>query len=848
MALSAQTYQGDGSNTDFVLDFTLGYISESHIHVYVDDVEIPQNTLQFILGGGSVRLPTAPTLGSEVLVRRIVPNDKLLHDYENGSLVIESNLDESNLQSIMLQHEAVDGFSTGIYGDINFFTEISDSPEDTAESPRGVEQVTITGLASLAEDQRDEFETTFNAQFVYKRIGNLSDYSGMTLTEEDKLNSYQYPDDSGNWYAPLQGQAFPYVLPIDPTVSDSGMVLTSTVGIYRGIWPDTGGIANKGDTYQTQVSNIPTGKYFTALQDTITAPVGDDVNWREVVSVASISNYTNLAYSSVADMISGNPIIANVNDKCTTPGTSWTRISSNNGDIRDFRYEEKISAADFGNITRGKGSIADSIIVSGQIISAITNYTSVAGPAIFTIPSDVYFDAQTLFAAIPAGSGIVASTQEDGTSYAGYTGKASWSAYGDTQDNDSRHVIESGHNALLNLFNAQLPNTGVGGVGQSSSSLDGRCSITAQAGYEEVNGRQVRAKTSRLQRYQTGGVGPIHWGLQHPTETGVGTRTLFDFDSNGNASFGGYATKDEYNLLVYPQNTNAPALDKRTTIAMRNVQSSGNGCRVEMVARNAANTNSFAINYDGNDLILGDYESLEGGYAGNIDRYILGRTVAPGDQSRVVIYDDDNRGSIFARNTLSSGLTRTMLLLQAASNTAANYNWCSFFDTFNSISRFSVDGLGNVTANSYTPFTGCHLFFSSRDIEVGTPVDLVDGNQVDYITYPDPYGEESSTVQLNGTISPSGALSKLCVGLVHSSREMEGGFMIMVAAAGDNRSGELKGFKVNDEGGKVQAGDILCTSSTVGELMKIPDNSEESVVRFKSLSTPDNSNVVYGYF
>lgn len=301
MALSAQTYQGDGSNTDFVLDFTLGYISESHIHVYVDDVEIPQNTLQFILGGGSVRLPTAPASGSEVLVRRIVPNDKLLHDYENGSLVIESNLDESNLQSIMLQHEAVDGFSTGIYGDINFFTEISDSPEDTAESPRGVEQVTITGLASLSEAQRDQFETsfnkqhdqfeaTFNSQFTYKRIGNISDYAGQSLPKTDKLNSYQYPDDSGEWYAPMQGQTFPITIPAEPTVSDSGWVLTLSPNIYRGLWPDTGGSANKGETWQTQVEGTPTGQYFTALQNTTAYPIGDDVNWREVVSRSNIGS------------------------------------------------------------------------------------------------------------------------------------------------------------------------------------------------------------------------------------------------------------------------------------------------------------------------------------------------------------------------------------------------------------------------------------------------------------------------------------------------------------------------------------------------------------------------------
>jgi hypothetical protein len=110
MALSAQTYIGDGINTDFVLDFTLGYISTDHIHVFLDGVEEAQNTLTFINAGGSVRLAAAPGVGVEVLVRRIVPNDKLIHDYQNGALVIEQNLDDSNRQAVMLQHESIDGF------------------------------------------------------------------------------------------------------------------------------------------------------------------------------------------------------------------------------------------------------------------------------------------------------------------------------------------------------------------------------------------------------------------------------------------------------------------------------------------------------------------------------------------------------------------------------------------------------------------------------------------------------------------------------------------------------------------------------------------------------------------
>ncbi len=77
---------------------------------------------------------------------------------------------------------------------------------------------------------------------------------------------------------------------------------------YQGLWPGTGGSANKGDTYQTQVSGTPTGQYFTALQNTTIDPVGDNVNWREVVSNQSIDGLTNYQAATVADMIAGRPV------------------------------------------------------------------------------------------------------------------------------------------------------------------------------------------------------------------------------------------------------------------------------------------------------------------------------------------------------------------------------------------------------------------------------------------------------------------------------------------------------------------------------------------------------------
>ena len=82
--------------------------------------------------------------------------------------------------------------------------------------------------------------------------------------------------------------------------------IRTIAGEYRGLWPDTGGSANKGDTYQTQVGGTPTGQYFTALQNTSVTPVGDDVNWKVAGTIGqqNISDYTDLVFDSVSDAVS----------------------------------------------------------------------------------------------------------------------------------------------------------------------------------------------------------------------------------------------------------------------------------------------------------------------------------------------------------------------------------------------------------------------------------------------------------------------------------------------------------------------------------------------------------------
>ena len=126
-----------------------------------------------------------------------------------------------------------------------------------------------------------------------------------------------------------------------------------------------------------------------------------------------------------------------------------------------------------------------------------------------------------------------------------------------------------------------------------------------------------------------------------------------------------------------------------------------------------------------------------------------------------------------------------------------------------------------ITAPNVSPFTGCHYYPCDTEILVGSCVVLNDGK---------------------AEISNS-AMAKNCVGIalscevsdIDSLSGTSEGLKVVVAAVGDNRSGPLTGFLVCDEGGPVYAGDLLCTSSTPGYLMKQSDDIVRSYTVGKAL-------------
>lgn len=114
MANSIITRLGDGTTTQFSLDFTLGILRRSFITCRVGDEvdglgQPVYRTLEWITDGLVNVQGDVPGNGVPVVFTRTMPKDALVHDYSNGAPIIEKNLDESNLQTIMSIHEFLDG-------------------------------------------------------------------------------------------------------------------------------------------------------------------------------------------------------------------------------------------------------------------------------------------------------------------------------------------------------------------------------------------------------------------------------------------------------------------------------------------------------------------------------------------------------------------------------------------------------------------------------------------------------------------------------------------------------------------------------------------------------------------
>lgn len=102
---------GDGVKTIFPFSFAgqdTGYLRVTDITVYVAGVSVPF-TIN-LTDPNKVYLTTAPAIGAEVLIRRIMPKNVPYSDFARGNPFSQDTLNNTNLQQLYVVQELLDGF------------------------------------------------------------------------------------------------------------------------------------------------------------------------------------------------------------------------------------------------------------------------------------------------------------------------------------------------------------------------------------------------------------------------------------------------------------------------------------------------------------------------------------------------------------------------------------------------------------------------------------------------------------------------------------------------------------------------------------------------------------------
>ena len=150
MPLTYINYTGDGTTRDYLVPFP--YLNQEYIHVYVNNDEIDQASLEW-LSGSSLRLPEAPMEGALISIKRETDRTAPVTDFRNGSTLTEEDLDNQTLQLLHLAQEVYDlpeGLSDAVDRAENIVVDAMEKNKALAENIEAATQALVEQAASEA--------------------------------------------------------------------------------------------------------------------------------------------------------------------------------------------------------------------------------------------------------------------------------------------------------------------------------------------------------------------------------------------------------------------------------------------------------------------------------------------------------------------------------------------------------------------------------------------------------------------------------------------------------------------------------------------------------------------------
>lgn len=337
MANSFDQFTGTGSQTDYVLSFP--YLLQSHVKVYEDGVE---NTDFSFITSNTIQMDTAPALNVQVKITRETNQTNILTDFEDGTNLVENDLDTATLQNFYLIQEALDAI--GLFGVANLATAghilIGDGTDFINNAVTGDISLSTTGVTAIVAGAIVDADVNASAAIAYSKL-NLT---GAVLSADlaGSIDATKIADGT------VTDTEFQY---IGTLTSDVQTQINNIVAGAVGNTLDTDfRILDDGDNTKKiafQASSITTGTTRTITMPDEDVTLGalkdeDDMSSNSAVHPASqqsIKAYVDSGTATMSNKTLTAPVINDPTFDVSVGNTANTNSSQGDNPITSFFYE-----------------------------------------------------------------------------------------------------------------------------------------------------------------------------------------------------------------------------------------------------------------------------------------------------------------------------------------------------------------------------------------------------------------------------------------------------------------------------------------------------------------------------